>query len=70
MLDAAQDSLRLKDDDLVYSRRVLQHYGNMSSATVMFVLKDILHGGFSKLGCAMAFGPGITAESMLFSVAG
>ncbi|MDE3150032.1 MAG: type III polyketide synthase, partial [Acidobacteriota bacterium] len=41
--------------------------GNMSSATVMFVLQQMMHharGG--QQGCAMSFGPGITAETMLF----
>jgi alpha-pyrone synthase len=47
----------------------------MSSATVMFVLKRMLDRfreagiGGNGLGCAMAFGPGLTAESMLFRLA-
>jgi alpha-pyrone synthase len=47
----------------------------MSSATVMFVLGRMLdrfrHTGMggNGLGCAMAFGPGLTAESMLFRMA-
>jgi predicted naringenin-chalcone synthase len=43
----------------------------MSSATVMFVLKEMLQPGTAAgLGCAMAFGPGLTTESMLFQTAG
>ena len=49
------------------SRKILRDFGNMSSATVMFVLKDILEMSASEgPGCAMAFGPGVTLESMLF----
>jgi predicted naringenin-chalcone synthase len=43
----------------------------MSSATIMFVLKELLnepHPSGAR-GCAMAFGPGLTAETMLFSQA-
>jgi predicted naringenin-chalcone synthase len=43
----------------------------MSSATVMFVferiLRDLVPGVF---GCGMAFGPGLTAETMLFHTVG
>lgn len=57
------------------SRSVLRDFGNMSSATVMFVLKRMLDGfratgaGGNGLGCAMAFGPGLTAETMRFHLA-
>ena len=43
----------------------------MSSATVMFVIEKMLrasHAGM--LGCAMAFGPGLTAETMMFETVG
>lgn len=42
ILDRVQNRLELSDAQLVPARRVLRDYGNMSSATVMFVLKDIL----------------------------
>jgi predicted naringenin-chalcone synthase len=41
----------------------------MSSATVLFVLADMLERGDTGSGCAMAFGPGLTAETMLFHAA-
>jgi predicted naringenin-chalcone synthase len=44
---------------------VLRRFGNMSSATIMFVLKKIMQQGAGR-GCGMAFGPGLTIESMLF----
>ena len=45
---------------------MLRDYGNMSSATVMFVLERMLAGGPARPGCALAFGPGLTAEAMRF----
>jgi predicted naringenin-chalcone synthase len=48
---------------------VLRRHGNMSSPTIMFVLKDILERRGAGAGCAIAFGPGLTAETMLFSKA-
>jgi alpha-pyrone synthase len=49
------------------SREILRGFGNMSSATIMFVLQSILKDS-SALGpgAAMAFGPGLTVESMRF----
>jgi len=53
-----------------HSRDVLRRFGNMSSATVMFVLREMLQPGtFAGRGCAMAFGPA-SQESMLFQTAG
>lgn len=67
ILDAVQNSIGLNDHSLRESRDVLRRYGNMSSASVMFVLKDIMEKNTAAgQGCAMAFGPGVTAESMLF----
>ena len=44
----------------------MYEYGNMSSATIMFVLEDILKDS-AKQGkvFAAAFGPGITVETGL-----
>lgn len=43
ILDKVQDAVKLSDAQMVESRRVLRDYGNMSSATVLFVLREILH---------------------------
>jgi alpha-pyrone synthase len=49
---------------------VLANYGNMSSASVMFVLRELMQRATSgQQGCAMSFGPGVTAETMLFHAA-
>ncbi len=71
VLDAVEGALALGPNALATSRDVLDRYGNMSSATVMFVLKEMLKPDHPKgRGCAMAFGPGLTAETMLFHTAG
>ena len=70
VLDAVEAAFKLPASALRHSRDVLREYGNMSSATVLFVLKRFLeekrHGA---QGCAMSFGPGLTAETMLFRTA-
>ncbi len=71
ILDAVGDALALGEEALGPSRRVLRDYGNMSSATVMFVLSEVLaRGGEERPGCALAFGPGLTAEAMTFRAGG
>ncbi len=65
VLDAVRDSIRIEEKALKVSRDVLRDFGNMSSATIMFVLKKIMQQGPGR-GCGMAFGPGLTVESMLF----
>ena len=42
VLDAIQERLGLSDDEMLLSRQVLREYGNMSSPSVLFVLKSIL----------------------------
>ena len=67
VLDAVERALNLPAHALAASREVLRTFGNMSSATVMFVLEALLKSGpKQKSGCAMAFGPGLVAETMLF----
>lgn len=60
--------LELESDSLKYSRAVLKQYGNMSSATILFVLEEIIKHGNPQPGdnaVLMAFGPGLTMESCL-----
>jgi alpha-pyrone synthase len=66
ILDAVESALKLAPEALKPSREVLRNYGNMSSATVMFVLKAMLEDRKAGNGLAMAFGPGLTLESMTF----
>ena len=68
ILDAIQQQLDLSEEKLKPSREVLRRYGNMSSPSVMFVMEDHLYNSDSMgAGVAMAFGPGLTVESLRFS---
>jgi len=67
VLDAVESALSLPASALCASRRILRDFGNMSSATVMFVLAALLQRARAgQRGYAMAFGPGLTAETMRF----
>jgi alpha-pyrone synthase len=67
ILDAVEKGLELPADALAASREVLSCFGNMSSATVMFVLQRMMQQARpGQRGCAMSFGPGLTAETMRF----
>jgi predicted naringenin-chalcone synthase len=69
VLDAVQAGLGLPEAALAPSRAVLAAQGNMSSATVMFVLAGMLRDAVpGQLGLAMAFGPGMVAETFRFAV--
>jgi alpha-pyrone synthase len=70
ILDAVEQGFELPAQALGWSRDILARFGNMSSATVMFVLEQVLRQAQrGQKGCAMSFGPGITAETMLFHAA-
>lgn len=62
ILDRVEEALSLAPTQLAASRSVLRDHGNMSSATVLFVLKTILDSDVSGSVCALAFGPGLTVE--------
>lgn len=73
ILDRVQERLGLDDRQLRPAREVLRQNGNMSSATVLFVMKRILEKDGARPGervAAMAFGPGLTAETALMTVVG
>ncbi len=67
ILEAAETALGFSRESNKYSYQVLRDYGNMSSASILFVLEKILMensaGPKNILGCA--FGPGLTVESMI-----
>ncbi len=69
ILDVIQKELALDNTDLESSFRVLKNYGNMSSSTFLFVLKDILETKINKnkkeKTFGVAFGPGLTMESVI-----
>ena len=67
ILDAVENGLDLQDNALSVSRGILARNGNMSSATLMFILKDLLEQDSRGSGVALAFGPGVAAEGFRFS---
>ncbi|MDQ0893894.1 type III polyketide synthase [Agromyces ramosus] len=71
ILDKVESRLGLTEAQLVPARETLRDYGNMSSATVLFVLQNILESEAAGDGdrvAAMAFGPGLTVETALMTV--
>ena len=72
ILEAIETALEINTNDNRYAYQILSNYGNMSSATVLFVLKQILkdteniHQNQNILSCA--FGPGLTLESMILEI--
>ncbi len=72
VLDAVEIGLSLGPTGLRHSRAVLREYGNMSSATVMFALAAMLRdpAAAQGRGMAMAFGPGVVAETFRFRMLG
>ena len=63
ILEKLEKTLNLSPDDLHISYQVLRDFGNMSSATIMFVLAKIMEGDrYGKIFSA-AFGPGLTLET-------
>ncbi len=66
VLDAVEIGFNLNPDALRHARATLLDHGNMSSATIMFTLARILASGETGRGMAMAFGPGMVAESFGF----
>lgn len=63
ILDRAAQSLALREGALDASFAVLRQYGNMSSATIFFVLQELLQREGRGTVFAAAFGPGLTVES-------
>lgn len=68
ILDKTSQVLGLTKGELAVSYDVLRHFGNMSSVTIFFVLKEILNRGQKGKLFACAFGPGLTVESAFLEV--
>jgi predicted naringenin-chalcone synthase len=74
ILEAVHTSLDFTNGQLQHCYKVLNDYGNMSSPTVLFVLKEIIKEFSSSIGesgkktiFGAAFGPGLTMESFILS---
>jgi predicted naringenin-chalcone synthase len=66
VLDAVEHALAVPAQALADSRSVLARFGNMSSATILFVLAAMMARGAKGEGIAIAFGPGLAAEAIRF----
>ena len=65
IVDAVERGLALPPERLAASREVLHEFGNMSSATVLFVLQRLMADRPAN-GIALAFGPGLAMEGLRF----
>jgi predicted naringenin-chalcone synthase len=64
ILEGVQKCIHMPEGSLQSSYNVLEEFGNLSSATILFVLKDLLRRN-EKVGkmFGAAFGPGLTVET-------
>jgi predicted naringenin-chalcone synthase len=68
IIDHVQQRLGLRDEQVESSHQILHHYGNMSSATILFVLDRIQeceNPSPGDYGVLLAFGPGLTIEGLI-----
>lgn len=65
ILEACEQSLLLPAGANQIATNVLTNYGNMSSATILFVLQQIMKQPEKGNVLSFAFGPGLTVESMI-----
>ena len=74
ILRVIEEVLSLAREDNRYAYEVLRNYGNMSSPTILFVLQSLMNdltvADHDKQVLGLAFGPGLTLESMLLRVVG
>ena len=67
IVDEVQSALGLSDSRVRSSREVLNSFGNMSSATILFVLDRELRRKSGRAVTALGFGPGLTMEGAVLS---
>jgi alkylresorcinol/alkylpyrone synthase len=65
VVDALEDCFELQRGDLVHARDTLRDHGNMSAATVLFVLRAALDAGRGGRWLMTTLGPGFTAGMMV-----
>jgi predicted naringenin-chalcone synthase len=66
IVSAVEQSLELSAEVLAPSRGVFAEYGNMSSPTVLFILRRLRETNAPRPCVALGFGPGLVAEAALF----
>ena len=67
VLQAVTGALGLTESATEASAEVLRHHGNMSSATVLFIVRRLLEGPDATPVVAMAFGPGLAGEALVLA---
>jgi predicted naringenin-chalcone synthase len=67
VLAGVQEALGLPEGALAASADVLAAHGNMSSATILFIVERLVREGAASPCVAMAFGPGLTVELALLT---
>jgi predicted naringenin-chalcone synthase len=71
ILDVIEQKFKLKKTALLASRDTLRKHGNMSSATILFILKQLLDDTENQNPVfACAFGPGLTFETLYANYVG
>ena len=65
VIDALEDCFELRRGDLVHARGTLRDHGNMSAATVLFVLRAALDARQGGRRLMTTLGPGFTAAMMV-----
>jgi predicted naringenin-chalcone synthase len=66
IVEAAEEALGLPRERSDVAREVFREYGNMSSPTILFILKRLQETGSERPCVALGFGPGLNAEAALF----
>lgn len=66
ILGSVVKALDLAKDAVDVSREVLRDHGNMSSPTILFILKRLRDANAPRPCVALGFGPGLVAEASLF----
>jgi predicted naringenin-chalcone synthase len=61
-----QEALSLPDESTETSRAILSQYGNMSSTTVLFILRELIRSAAPRPCVALGFGPGLAVEAAIF----
>jgi predicted naringenin-chalcone synthase len=67
VIDAVLQSLELPERAGESSRQVLRSHGNMSSATLLFIIDAMRASGLPRPWVGMAFGPGLAGEALLLA---
>jgi alkylresorcinol/alkylpyrone synthase len=69
IIDAYRDAFGIKEESLMNARLSLKNYGNMSSASVIYVLNEFFRTGFGRgTGLMLAVGPGFSSEVVLLDI--